>query len=58
MMQASNVLVSDSVRCVLCDFGQSDMKSEAYRLSGTPLPRKSAADSLLNSCSLLTAGPI
>jgi abelson tyrosine-protein kinase 1 len=39
IVQASNVLVSDTLRCVICDFGQSEMKSEAYRLSGTPIPR-------------------
>lgn len=36
--QAVNVLVDDDIRCVISDFGQSEMKSEAYRLSGTPPP--------------------
>ena len=33
------MLVSDKHHCVISDFGQSEMKSEAYRISGTPLPR-------------------
>ncbi|KAF9008496.1 hypothetical protein BDZ89DRAFT_1079023 [Hymenopellis radicata] len=38
-LKASNVLVDDEFRCVITDFGQSEMKSEAFRLSGTPPPR-------------------
>lgn len=34
------MLVDDNKRCLVCDFGQSEMRSEAYRLSGTPPPRK------------------
>ncbi|KAF9023560.1 hypothetical protein BDZ89DRAFT_1069806 [Hymenopellis radicata] len=37
-LKASNVLVDDEFRCVITDFGQSEMKSEAFRLSGTPPP--------------------
>ncbi|KAG5640616.1 hypothetical protein DXG03_007905, partial [Asterophora parasitica] len=37
-LKASNVLVDDNVRCVISDFGQSEMKSEAYRISGTAPP--------------------
>ncbi|KAG7443780.1 uncharacterized protein BT62DRAFT_995815 [Guyanagaster necrorhizus] len=37
-LKASNVLVDDRLRCVISDFGQSEMKSEAFRISGTPLP--------------------
>lgn len=38
-LKASNVLVSDHrYRCVIADFGLSEMKSEAYRISGTPPP--------------------
>ena len=33
------MLVSDKHHCVISDFGQSEMKSEAYRISGPPLPR-------------------
>ena len=39
--QAANILVDDDTRCVISDFGQSEMKSEVYRLSRAPLPRKS-----------------
>ena len=35
------MLVDDEFRCVITDFGQSEMKSEAFRLSGTPPPRMS-----------------
>ncbi|KAI0945901.1 hypothetical protein AcV7_010017 [Taiwanofungus camphoratus] len=37
-LKGANVLVDDRGHCVLTDFGQSEMKSEAYRISGTPLP--------------------
>ncbi|KAK0472502.1 hypothetical protein IW261DRAFT_1343551, partial [Armillaria novae-zelandiae] len=37
-LKASNVLVDDRYRCVISDFGQSEMKSEAFRISGTPPP--------------------
>jgi len=37
--QASNVLVDDQVHCMITDFGQSEMKSEAYRISGASPPR-------------------
>lgn len=33
-LKASNVLVDDDCRCVISDFGQSEMKSEASRISG------------------------
>jgi hypothetical protein len=39
--QAANILVDDDMRCVISDFGQSEMKSEVYRISRTPVPRKS-----------------
>lgn len=35
------MLVDDELHCVISDFGQSEMKSEAYRISGTPPPRVS-----------------
>ena len=38
-LQAANVLINDYGHCIISDFGQSELKSEAYRLSGTPLPR-------------------
>ncbi|KDR78069.1 hypothetical protein GALMADRAFT_245050, partial [Galerina marginata CBS 339.88] len=37
-LKASNVLVDNRYRCVISDFGQSEMKSEAFRISGTPPP--------------------
>ncbi|KAI0742205.1 hypothetical protein C8Q80DRAFT_1186590 [Daedaleopsis nitida] len=37
-LKAANVLVDDRKHCVIADFGQSEMKSEAYRISGMPLP--------------------
>lgn len=38
-LKASNVLVDNKYRCVISDFGLSEMKSEAFRISGTPPPR-------------------
>ena len=37
--QAANILVDDDTRCVISDFGQSEMKSEVYRISRAPQPR-------------------
>ncbi|EJF55497.1 kinase-like protein [Dichomitus squalens LYAD-421 SS1] len=37
-LKAPNVLVNDKHHCIISDFGQSEMKSEAYRVSGRPLP--------------------
>ena len=39
-LKAANVLVDDKYRCVISDFGQSEMKFEAYRISGSS-PRSS-----------------
>ncbi|KAI9060336.1 hypothetical protein FKP32DRAFT_1656183 [Trametes sanguinea] len=44
-LKAANVLVDDRGHCVISDFGQSEMKSEAYRISGMPLPRASCSSS-------------
>ncbi|KAF7355415.1 Protein kinase domain-containing protein [Mycena sanguinolenta] len=33
-LKAANVLVDDRIHCLVADFGQSEMKSEAYRISG------------------------
>ena len=35
-LKAANVLVDDEIRCVISDFGQSKIKSEVFRISGTP----------------------
>lgn len=37
-LKAANVLVSDRFHCIISDFGQSELKSEAYRISGTQPP--------------------
>ncbi|TFY60519.1 hypothetical protein EVJ58_g5101 [Rhodofomes roseus] len=37
-LKGANVLVDDRGCCVISDFGQSEIKSEVYRLSGTPTP--------------------
>lgn len=57
-LKAANVLVDDKVRCVISDFGQSEMKSEAFRISGTPPPHGTLrwqAPELLLGQSRLTA---
>ncbi|EDR03117.1 uncharacterized protein LACBIDRAFT_238810 [Laccaria bicolor S238N-H82] len=54
-LKAANVLVDDKLRCVISDFGQSEMKSEAFRISGTPLPREWQAPELLLGQSRLMA---
>ncbi|KAG5722263.1 Tyrosine-protein kinase [Termitomyces sp. T112] len=38
-LKAANVLVDEDVHCFISDFGQSEMKSEAYRISGAAPPR-------------------
>ena len=47
LYQAANILVDDDTRCVISDFGQSEMKSEVYRISHTPVPRKSDKCSII-----------
>ncbi|KIP06901.1 hypothetical protein PHLGIDRAFT_106442 [Phlebiopsis gigantea 11061_1 CR5-6] len=37
-LKAANVLINKYGHCIISDFGQSELRSEAYRLSGTPLP--------------------
>ncbi|KAI9457475.1 hypothetical protein BJY52DRAFT_1223837 [Lactarius psammicola] len=37
-LKAANILVDDDARCVISDFGQSEMKSEVYRISRAPQP--------------------
>ncbi|KAF9562878.1 hypothetical protein CPC08DRAFT_633569 [Agrocybe pediades] len=36
-LKASNVLVDDNCRCVISDFGQSEMKSEVCRITGSSM---------------------
>ncbi|KAI5119647.1 hypothetical protein M0805_009008 [Coniferiporia weirii] len=38
-LKGTNVLIDDNKHCVITDFGQSEMKSEAYRISGNHPPR-------------------
>jgi len=38
-LKVANVLVDDTLCCVMSDFGQSEMCSEVYRLSKQPQPR-------------------
>lgn len=40
MLQAANVLMNDKIHCVITDFGQSEMKTEAFRMSGGKKSRK------------------
>ncbi|KAF7353961.1 Protein kinase domain-containing protein [Mycena venus] len=37
-LKAANVLVDDRIHCLVSDFGQSEMKAEAYRISGAAPP--------------------
>lgn len=37
-LKAANVLVDDEVSCVISDFGQSEMKTEVWRVSGKAPP--------------------
>ncbi|KAJ3553830.1 hypothetical protein NP233_g12558 [Leucocoprinus birnbaumii] len=37
-LKAANVLVDNNLRCVISDFGQSEMKSEAFSISGAAPP--------------------
>ncbi|EMD32697.1 hypothetical protein CERSUDRAFT_143220 [Gelatoporia subvermispora B] len=37
-LKGANVLIDDRKHCTITDFGQSEMKSEAYRISGLDLP--------------------
>src|ERR1700761_1453857 len=43
--QAANILVDDDTRCVISDFGQSEMKSEVYRITHASQPRTSVFSS-------------
>ena len=42
-LKGVNVLVDYKYRCLISDFGQSEMKSEAYRMSGMPPPGESSS---------------
>jgi hypothetical protein len=36
--QCANVFVNKEGNCAIADFGQSELKDDAYRLSGRPRP--------------------
>ncbi|KAJ7647115.1 hypothetical protein FB45DRAFT_1099808 [Roridomyces roridus] len=38
-LKAANILVDDGIHCLVSDFGQSEMKSEVFRISGTSPPQ-------------------
>ncbi|KDQ23602.1 hypothetical protein PLEOSDRAFT_1078986 [Pleurotus ostreatus PC15] len=38
-LKGANVLMNDKIHCVITDFGQSEMKSEAFRMSGGKKPQ-------------------
>ena len=37
--QGSNIYVDDDTHCVISDFGQSEMKFEAYHIARSEQPR-------------------
>ena len=39
LSQAANILVDDDTCCVISDFGQSEMRSEVYRITHASPPR-------------------
>jgi abelson tyrosine-protein kinase 1 len=43
IVKAANVLVDDKLHCVISDFGQSEMKTEAFNISGAMPPRQYTA---------------
>ncbi|KDR78325.1 hypothetical protein GALMADRAFT_245445 [Galerina marginata CBS 339.88] len=56
-LKASNVLVDDHCRCVISDFGQSEMKSEVCRITGSSMQAGTLrwkAPELLDGTSSLT----
>ncbi|KAF8528486.1 hypothetical protein BU17DRAFT_37976 [Hysterangium stoloniferum] len=58
-LKANNILIDDQLRCVISDFGQSESRSEVYRLSQTPKPPRGTvrwqAPELISGRSNLTA---
>ncbi|VDB84662.1 unnamed protein product [Peniophora sp. CBMAI 1063] len=55
-LKASNILLDDSARCMISDFGQSEITSEAYRLDG--LPRSPAGSFRWRSPELMMSSTI
>ncbi|KAJ7496034.1 hypothetical protein B0H11DRAFT_2001603 [Mycena galericulata] len=58
-LKAANILVDDRIHCLVSDFGQSEMKSEVFRISGTSPPhgtlRWQAPELMSGHCQLTTA---
>ncbi|KAJ6625893.1 hypothetical protein B0H10DRAFT_1942375 [Mycena sp. CBHHK59/15] len=58
-LKAANILVDDRMHCLVSDFGQSEMKSEVFRISGTSPPhgtlRWQAPELMLGHTQLTTA---
>ncbi|KAJ7217776.1 hypothetical protein GGX14DRAFT_550000 [Mycena pura] len=58
-LKAANILVDDNIHCLVADFGQSEMKSEVFRISGTSPPhgtlRWQAPELMSGHCQLTTA---
>ncbi|KAJ6587171.1 hypothetical protein DFH09DRAFT_1308232 [Mycena vulgaris] len=58
-LKAANILVDDRIHCLVSDFGQSEMKSEVFRISGTSPPhgtlRWQAPELMCGHCQLTTA---
>ncbi|KAI0092226.1 hypothetical protein BDY19DRAFT_587910 [Irpex rosettiformis] len=56
-LKCANILIDDYGHCIISDFGQSEMKSEAYRISGHPFPHGTLrwqAPELMSGASNLT----
>ncbi|KAA1467039.1 WD40 repeat-like protein [Dentipellis sp. KUC8613] len=56
-LKAVNVLVDDNMGCVITDFGQSEMRSEVFRLSRQPVTRGTLrwqAPELMRGASVMT----
>ncbi|TFY61896.1 hypothetical protein EVG20_g6891 [Dentipellis fragilis] len=56
-LKAVNILVDDSMGCVITDFGQSEMRSEVFRLSRQPIARGTLrwqAPELMRGATILT----
>ncbi|VDB84672.1 unnamed protein product [Peniophora sp. CBMAI 1063] len=59
-LKASNILVDDSLCCIIADFGQSEMRSEVFRLSASPPSRGTvrwqAPEVIMGAVASLTPG--
>ncbi|CAA7262077.1 unnamed protein product [Cyclocybe aegerita] len=60
-LKASNILVDDNFKCVISDFGQSEMKSEICRITGQSMQNGTLrwkAPELLDGSSYVLTSPI